>query len=481
MNTGITGLMEQRRREEAQQAQPSIAMQTIEQLIRDKQSDNKTAPIPTPEDAVTNSAGEETVQLEPQEPTISEQQNEIERQATLPEGWTQEDYEAVSKIYSPEQIESIFTKPDDGNLINGIYSRVYKQHTKHPDEMGIYDEKQAKRAQKYAGLIDVLSLVSRAATGAMGAINTEQKFENTATGRLSKRQKELYDRYMKAVNEYDRGEINAYLQDYQQGMKDWKETQQGIAKTLDKARTDRLTQAYRDEQLAIQQERLEITRGEAESRNTSRAINAESSRMRANATLIRANKAGSGSSSRRAGTRAQKHDYEMVLPAVPGDDQAITNELGQSVRVIGLSKGELEAYYREASKDDAFKQQYPAHFGDPTSMLYEDPKHTEVQRRDIAAAYAAEIYNRKFNQMMTTPSVDARSGAAIKTPPSDISGHQMFEEAGAQPTVKVDVPKPSEAKQTAEPAKQPGKKAEPEQPTLTQQELDEIFKIVANQ
>ena len=134
---------------------------------------------------------------------------------------------------------------------------------------------------------------------------------------------------------------------------------------------------------------------------------------------------------------------------------------------MDLGKVVLDAFYRDATQDEDFKEEYPVHF-----PKYGDIKHTEAQRRDIASAYAAEVYRQKYLQVRDTPvEIGARTGAAARA--KEITGHDEFKEPTRTEAVTV---KPNTTKTKAEAQRQ----ASPlkQEKELTQAELDELFPIV---
>lgn len=327
-----------------------------------------------------------------------------------PQGWSDDEYNAVRQIYNDDQIQQIYNQPDPESLLNGIFSSIYKKNTPAPVAQ---DEKTMKRQRNIAGIGDILGLISQAAAGSMGAINRTRTFEQSAMGQLAPKQQEVYDKYLKRTDDYGRGLINAQMQDYLKGMQDWKKTQENIAKSLNDYRKYQLDAAKQQQDAAYKRFQADNTAKRTEAYKKSLE---EQAKDRARRTGIEEKRANAYIEKLRSPikTSTGKADYQLVLPADPNDPDATQDQFGNKVRVFGMSNGEMDAYAREAMADENFKKEHPELF---TSTFGQ--KLTADDKRNIAAIYLQDMYERGLQ----SPELDARISSEnrfIGTPPEII-------------------------------------------------------------
>lgn len=322
-----------------------------------------------------------------------------------PASWTDDEYKAVRQIYNDDQIQQIYSQPDPQDLVDGIFSTIYKKNTPKP---AAPDEKAMKRQRNIAGIGDILGLISQAAAGSAGAINRPRSFEQSAMGQLAPRQQEVYDKYLKRADDYSRGMINAQMQDYLKGMQDWKQTQANISKALDDYRDYRIAVAKQEQDAAYKRSQVENTARRTAAYEKSLEAQNEDRRRR---TEIASQNAANSAARTRAyieklkspeKTSTGKVDYQLVLPANENDPDATPDQFGNKVRVFGMTNGEMDRYAREAQNDEVFKKKHPELF-----TVTFGQKLTTDDKRNIAAAYLQDKYEQGFQG----PQVDARVGA----------------------------------------------------------------------
>lgn len=313
-----------------------------------------------------------------------------------PETWSEDEYRAIRQVFSDDQIQQALTQPNPENFLNGIYTNLYKKNVPSPIKP---DEKSMKRQRAIAGIGDVLGLISQAAAGNMGAINQPRTFEQSAYGQFSKKQQEIYDRYQQETDRYGREIVNAQMKDYLAGIQDWKQTQENISKALADYRKYQIDLAKQQQDAAYKksQEERQRIKTEADIKNIDSQIKEREQRTarewaRANAYIEKLKKPVKTDT-------GEKADYQIVVPAAPDDVNAEQDQFGNTVRKFGMSKGELEAYARQALKDTEFMNKHP-------ELYSPNGSYTEANKRDIAAAYIEEIYRQS-----TGADLDARIGA----------------------------------------------------------------------
>lgn len=297
-------------------------------------------------------------QIEPQA-QIEQPQQPI---SMKPEHWSDDEYNAVKQLYSDEQIQSMFSNPDPNELLNGIISNIYKANTPEPK---LPDEKQMAKQRKYAAIGDALSLFSQAAGASQGAYVRERKFEEGAMGRLSENQQKLYDRYLQRADQYSRGLVNAQMQDYLQGHKNWKETENDMRKTLAAYRKEKIDAAKQAQKDAIEREKLDNANRKldayikdsdrrltiAEQNARTAAARAEGYNKRAEAWVRKLEDERANPSS---GNNIKRHDYEIMIPAHPDDPDAFENDDGELVTIVGTSRAEKDYLIKQAMEDEEF-------------------------------------------------------------------------------------------------------------------------------
>ena len=226
----------------------SISVNYILQEAERKKKQAQTAPIPTPEESVSQDSGgivphgaiesrtanhinslnqqrQQSQQSQQQQATV--QQSDNFDYSRKPAGWSDDEYMAIRQIYSDDQIQQSLAQPNPDDLVQGIYTQLIKNNIPKPKAP---DEKAMKRQRAIAGIGDVLGLISQAVAGTQGAINQPRSFDQSAYGQLSKKQQEVYDRYIKDADRYSSNIVNAQMKDYLAGMQDWKQTQSNIGR-----------------------------------------------------------------------------------------------------------------------------------------------------------------------------------------------------------------------------------------------------------
>ena len=350
-------------------------------------------------------------QVEAQESTEVQQEAPQERYPNKPTNWTDEEYEAVRRLKSDEEIQSIFSNPDPNDFLNGIATQSYRQNTRQPVEP---DEKQMKRQRMFAGIGDVLSLLSQAAGHSMGARQKERSFEQSAMGMLAPKQQKLYDNYLTRADDYNKGLVNAKMKDYLQGHSDWKSTQKDVQGILDTHRKEKIAEKkqeqnenYKRQQLKARADQLEETkrRNDAYIRN-SKASSIDRSRSYAiserNTAVTEARLKHSidkweaemeeKKTGKPAETKKTKAEFAITIPAHANDAKAEQTELGERVRTIEMTNSQKEKYVRDALDDNEFRAKYPDLFKQGYNKEL-----TKIQRDDIAAMYLQDKYEDTYS------------------------------------------------------------------------------------
>lgn len=360
---------------------------------------------------------QQQVEAQAQEPTASEMPQETqqeqpqERYPSKPTNWTDEEYEAVRRLKSDEEIQSIFSNPDPNDFLNGIATQSYRQNTRQPLEP---DEKQMKRQRAFAGIGDVLSLFSQAAGLSMGAKQKERSFEQSAMGMLAPKQQKLYDNYLTRSDEYNKGLVNAKMKDYLQGHKDWKSTQKDIQGILDTHRKEKIAEKkeeqnenYKRQQLKARENQLEETKRRNDAyiqstkassidRSRSYAISERNTAVTEQRLKHSIDKWEAEMEEKKTGkpaaTKKTKPEFAITIPAHDRDDKAEQTELGERVRTIEMTNSQKEKYVRDALDDKEFQAKYPDLFKTDYGKSL-----TETQRKDIAAMYLQDKYEDTYS------------------------------------------------------------------------------------
>lgn len=326
----------------------------------------------------------------------------------LPEGsFLSDEYVEVLRSvgFSNEQIASLGQSADPQDFLNGITSRSYKQSMQEPD---VPDEKKMKRQRAFAAIGDALGLVSQAAGAAQGAHVRERKFEEGAMARLSENQQRLYNRYLQRADNYSRGLVNAHMQDYIQGHRDWKDTQQQMIKTLADYRKEKIAAAKQAQKDAIEREKLDNAERKldasikdsdrrltiAEQNARTAAARAEGYNKRAEAWVRKLEDERANPS---RGNNIEKHDYEIMIPAHPDDPNAFENDDGELVTIIGTSRAEKDYLIKQAMEDEEFI----ASLEKSNRALAGAAAKGDLsvsQRNSLADYYLQRRYNNQFTQ-----------------------------------------------------------------------------------
>lgn len=364
-----------------------------------------------------NAQSAHPVQEDEEFPTVEQSEMPQATNPNKPESWSDEEYNAVSKLYSDEQIQSLY-KSDPSEFLNGIVSQVYKANTPQPSEP---DEKQMKRQRTYAAIGDALSLFSQAAGAAQGAHVRERKFEEGAMARLTDSQQKLYDNYLTRADQYSRGLVNAQMQDYLRGEQNWKETQKNVSQVLAQYRKEKIELAKQTQKDALDRDKLADTnkRTDAYVKNIDEmgkerkeriAIAKQNANNQAERTKAYIEKLNSPTTT----TSGKKAEYQITIPAHPDDPDAENAELGSPVRTFEMTKAQQEKYTRDALADSGFKDRHPEFFTINSSGVI---SHTAEDKREIAAAYVQELYNSGYDQSDMSVDPGVRAGMVPPPPP----------------------------------------------------------------
>ncbi len=360
------------------------------------------------------------VQEDEEFPTVGQLEQPQANNPNKPESWSDEEYNAVKRLYSDEQIQSLYNT-DPNEFLNGIISQVYKANTPQPSAP---DEKQMKRQARYAAIGDALSLFSQAAGAAQGAHVRERKFEEGAMARLTDSQQKLYNNYLTRADQYSRGLVNAQMQDYLRGEQNWKETQKGVSQVLAQYRKEKIELAKQAQKDALDRDKLADTKKRTDAyvknidemgkeRKERLAIAKQNANTQAERTKAYIEKLNNPT------TSGKKAEYQITIPAHPDDPYAENAELGTPVRTFEMTKAQQEKYTRDALADPGFKERHPEFFTINSSGVI---SHTVEDKREIAAAYVQEQYNNSFR--VDAGGVDAgvyagKLGSQVKPPTKD--------------------------------------------------------------
>ena len=372
-------------------------------------------------------------------PTVQADQPQ-ERYPNKPANWSDEEYEAVRRLKTDEEIQSTFNRPDPNEFLNGIVSNIYKQNTQSPEP---YDEEKMKKQQKYAAIGDVLGLFSQAAGAAQGAHVRERKFEESAMGKLSVNQQKLYDNYLTRTDQYNRGLVNAHMQDYIRGEQDWKTTQKEVASLLESHRKEKITLAKQAQKDALEREKLDETKKrndayvkDSDRRATIAEKNANTAAVRASTYEKRAEAFIENIQHERNNPKGSKNkaEHTIVVPAHPSDPNAYKNEFGDTVSKIEVSKADREYYANQAMKDKGFIERLGANRPDLAFAASQNNLNS-AQRGEIADAYMELEYYSGFGSNPKGASGLSHPKQSIPTPkdPVDVVIETLQEETLLDP------------------------------------------------
>ena len=321
-------------------------------------------------------------------------------------------YEAMSTFMTPEQMQAIGSK-DPSAFMDNMQQRIYENSARQPTDP--YQDEGYKKSRKFAAIGDVLGLASQVAGAAMGADTKERTFEQSSMGRLTANQQNLYNRYLQESDRYSRGLVNAQMQDYTQGKRDWKDTQALLNKTLSD---------YNKEQIASAKEAQRIKETESRSAKQEEQFNTriEQTERRMDIQENQQNKR-NAATNRREDRLDRQYDYKIdpdnkinekigphiVVPAHPDDPNATVDEFGTRISVVPLSNERKTTYGKEAIANAEFMERHPEY-----ALPYDKTAHSSTQLRDLGEVYVEELYNKQFEQSspIASPSAGVNAGAA---------------------------------------------------------------------
>ncbi len=385
----------------------AISVKQIIEEERRKANEPATAPVVTPEQniqqdgsvpkgAIETRTAQYVDQLHKER--MNAQQNAPKQPTEViydnkPDGWDDRQYEAVRSLgYTDEQISQAFSNPDPDTLMDGIYSSIYKKNV--PEPRPEIDEKTMKRQKNIAGIGDVLSLLSQSISASMGARTRERAWEESATARLNTNQKELYEKYLAKSDRYNRDLVNAQMQDYLQGKQDWQQTKAGIQSAIQTLNKQRIEAAEKAQKDAIEREKLDISRQNAESMAQKREHDMKISEQ--NAQTLSAyrqsqiNKNNAALKGKTSSLSGKKADVTFYLNTEEGDPNAQVDSFGRPIVEYNLSKDEIFSLAQEAKSDTEFMQRNSLILSQPDALGSGATKYAPDS--EIALAYVQELY-----------------------------------------------------------------------------------------
>lgn len=323
-------------------------------------------------------------------------------------GYSDSEMSALTKAgYTPDKLEQIanFDPSKGNNYLQHLYESTITKPTAPND-------KKMKNARLWAGIADGVGLLSQMWSAGKGAHVRERDYKNSALSQVAGKEKEAMDRYTKLSQMYDDGLLQARMKDYLKALDDYNNERKGVQGVLaaKQALDERARQAdqknqynyyklgadqvNKDRDFALKQknqESLEKQRDAMVKQGWARVADSKSR------TTAYVKKMSSGSGTNK--------NYQMIFAANPNDPQAIKdNQLGTSVRMFEMNKGEIDRFAREARADKNFMDKHPELTIKSKGLLGND---TEKLRpnEDIAAAWIEEKYSNSFTQIPAIPSM----------------------------------------------------------------------------
>lgn len=313
-----------------------------------------------------------------------------------PEGWDDEQYAAVRSLgYTDDQIAGVLSNPDPEKMMDGIYSSIFKKNVPEPQAP---DEKTMKRQRNIAKIGDTLALVAQMAGASQGARTRERSWEESATARLTAGQNEVYERYLNDSNKYNRELVNAQMQDYMQGKQDWAQTRKNMTDALKTVNDNRVKQAEVERKDAIEREKLDISKQNAESMREKREHDMKISEQ--NASMLSAyrqsqiNKNNADASRKASSLSGKKADATFYLNTEQGDPNAQVDSFGRPIVEYNLSKDEIFSLAQEAKKDQEFLERNGLILSKPDALGSGSLKYAPDD--EIALAFVQEMYNNQY-------------------------------------------------------------------------------------
>ena len=296
-----------------------------------------------------------------------------------------EDFDYLTKIgFSPDSIRKAYA-PYNPSSNKGILENIYQLSTKKPVAP---DEKKIRNAQTAAGIGDAITMLGQMWAAGKGANVRERSYDQSTSGQVSNRVRQLRDMYQTQSSAYDQGLYNARIKDFVKNLGDYEAGKKEIMSALlSKQKTDREQKNWQakfdqaQENFEASQALKEQHNRETEAQGRARVQDAQN---RTAAYIAKKGNTGS---------------YQMILPARANDMGAQTDQFGNRVRTIDMTKGQIDAYARQALNDSGFMSRHPELIlSKPDVMGSGTTKYKP--NSDIAAAYLKEQYdaNNKANE-----------------------------------------------------------------------------------
>jgi len=323
-----------------------------------------------------------------------------------PETLSNNDWERLLRHFPEDKILQHYNKPFEPNGSDGLFTRLYKDTIDKPKEL---DERKLKNAQFYGSLTDAASMIIQMlSANGDGAHIRNRDFSQSATAMINKDEKDLRRLYEQKRQKYNSDLFDVNMKDILQGYNEHNSMQKYINNVLRHGdKTDRDREKFNLQMLFNQQKddrnhqfKL-LQEGNREKDRKARLGvqygNLEQNKRRTEAYIKRTGK----------GSNA---GYEMRIDATSKDGQAVKDEFGNPVRVIQLTKGQVDQYAQKALSNPVFLERHPELISknDLTGKIDHETKDR------LARAYIQDWYDGETGKERLTDVLGSLSGIGTK-------------------------------------------------------------------
>jgi len=323
-----------------------------------------------------------------------------------PESLSNNDWERLLRYFPEDKILRHYDKPFEPDGSDGLFTRIFKENIEKPKEL---DEKKIGNAQLMGSLSDAASMIIQMlSANGDGAHIRNRDYNQSATAALNKDEKDLRRLYQLKRDKYKSDLFDVNMKDILHSYNEHNAMQKNINNILlqgDKA--DRDKEKFNLQMLFNQQKddrnhqfKMLQEQNREKDRKARLGIqygNLEQNKRRTEAYIKRT---GTGSNA----------GYEMRIDATDNDGQAIKDEFGNPVRVIQLTKGQVDQYAQKALSNPLFLERHPELISknDLTGKLDHETKDR------LARAYIQDWYDGETGKERLSGLMDTLSGVGSK-------------------------------------------------------------------
>lgn len=329
--------------------------------------------------------------------------------ATNPWGYDAAEMEYLAKSgFTPERLERISSDFNPANY--GTPQQQWYEST--VTKPTIPDEKRIRNARIMAGIGDALGSIVQIAAVNGGALAKERRYEDSAMGRTSAKERELRDLYQQQLARYENGLYDAGVRDVIRGMDRHRQERAELSGALQsKYKLDqdqaqfKATLQQREAEARQRQENLEAANAEKKRVNDDNIARGREMLAQGWARVNSSNNRDTAYVKSLEAKNNGAEGYQIAFTPNPNDTDVQTDSFGEPLKFANIPQAQANKLMVDALNDADFLKKNPQY--NRVSVAGEPPKSfTAAERQDILVRYYQERYNRYWDAQNTPPPIE---------------------------------------------------------------------------